>query len=594
MRLRYLIEHYQRYILVESTRYDPMFSAILKIVRNFKPSTISYMLVSNIEESINWATRTLKREDRVVWFLRWSRFYLIRSALMDIRRSNDVAGVDMPKYSQQLSQLYNKYEKELFHLTSGNLPDMSIPRIDSMKIQLQHYLSLPVPAIQNVIFTNQTPVTLVGANSILEKLENEWKRKQEKKAQHLQPQEGDQKIIDFGNGWAWWLLNRAFCPEEAKAMGHCGNEGAYETEERILSLRKQGAAGYRPSLTFILDAEGYLGEMKGRGNDKPAEQYYPYIIKLLENPLIKGIVGGGYLPENNFDLSDLDDADIDRLIEMKPELANASLLYKRFGVTDQFVQKVIKEIAQSELSSLPKLDWDNELKLFIVHRYDDVYKLIEDYGNDSMKRMVDGDVFDYYNFYDWVNDDAKFDLFTHLHQLALDRIAEYINKKYPREDDDNQEENDYDDREMFDILNDNDDDIINILDVGLEEGYRTGTEKDAWESMRNSISSGFSYDGVAELTGITYTNTIAEERKSIDIDMNGPCIITIDPPDIVNALDDDAIMNELIEYNSWVGSGKLTLEEPYNGWSGYDDKSAIEIVMETLPSILNAVLGNPQ
>lgn len=54
----------------------------------------------------------------------------------------------------------------------------------------------------------------------------------------------DTVFLQFSDGWAWWKLSRAYCSEEAKAMGHCGNVvGQSKTDERILSLRKPVKVG---------------------------------------------------------------------------------------------------------------------------------------------------------------------------------------------------------------------------------------------------------------------------------------------------------------------------------------------------------------
>jgi len=55
----------------------------------------------------------------------------------------------------------------------------------------------------------------------------------------VQIQEGDEILVPFSDGWAWWKLNRAYCPDEARALGHCGNSagGGNNPDERILSLR---------------------------------------------------------------------------------------------------------------------------------------------------------------------------------------------------------------------------------------------------------------------------------------------------------------------------------------------------------------------
>jgi hypothetical protein len=110
------------------------------------------------------------------------------------------------------------------------------------------------------------------------------------------------KLGEKWKGWKWVSLGDGYCPIEAKSMGHCGNEGAKPGDD-ILSLRDP--EGY-PRLTFIVN-DGMLGEMKGRANTKPKKDYHPAIVELLKHDEIKHVVGGGYLPEMNFKLNDLDD-----------------------------------------------------------------------------------------------------------------------------------------------------------------------------------------------------------------------------------------------------------------------------------------------
>jgi hypothetical protein len=106
----------------------------------------------------------------------------------------------------------------------------------------------------------------------------------------------------------WHDLGISSCTAEGKAMGHCGNAASAQQGDRILSLRTthkiKNKEYHEPHLTFI-NNEGFLGEMKGRGNEKPAPHYHEHIVHLLKNPSIKGIFGGGYLKENNFKFSDL-------------------------------------------------------------------------------------------------------------------------------------------------------------------------------------------------------------------------------------------------------------------------------------------------
>lgn len=135
------------------------------------------------------------------------------------------------------------------------------------------------------------------------------------------PEKGS-SFIDLGEelgeewkGWEWIDLGKGYCDKEARAMGHCGNTGA-KPGDNILSLRDPKG---RAHLTFILNS-GKLGEMKGRSNTKPKKAYHPAIVALLRNDEIDYVVGGGYMPENNFSLDDLDDETKESLLEDKPDL----------------------------------------------------------------------------------------------------------------------------------------------------------------------------------------------------------------------------------------------------------------------------------
>lgn len=122
-------------------------------------------------------------------------------------------------------------------------------------------------------------------------------------------------------GYQWVSLDRSYCEQEKKAMGHCGNAN-YKHGDNILSLRDKKNRAY---LTFIIN-DGILGEMKGRGNDKPARKYHPAIIQLLLHPDVKAIRGGGYLPKSNFKFSDLSSIDQQRIRSQKPILAESPLI----------------------------------------------------------------------------------------------------------------------------------------------------------------------------------------------------------------------------------------------------------------------------
>lgn len=130
-------------------------------------------------------------------------------------------------------------------------------------------------------------------------------------------------ILKFNDGLKWVSLGRGYCAQEGKAAGHCGNSAHREGDD-ILSLRDKNEHVH---LTFVIN-NGMLGEMKGRGNEKPAQKYHDHIVALLRLPMVKGISGARYLPQNNFHLSDLPKDVYEKLFGEKPLLDRPALLLK--------------------------------------------------------------------------------------------------------------------------------------------------------------------------------------------------------------------------------------------------------------------------
>ena len=314
--------------------YEDMFKALLSI----NPG-LDYV----INDNIKWAKRILKKQDRIVWFLSWYRFSLSR------------------QWAPQ--NLTEKYAKDL-GITSGfNTWGINVQQ----KRMLEHYFGIQATEIQNMVISkSQNPVEL------LEKLGSIESELAAKYHGVIIPRSEDKIVLQFADGWAWWLLPRAYCSDEAKAMGHCGNspeEG--NVNQEILSLRQQKKVGkeivWEPHCTFIYNKNGYLGEMKGKGNAKPVERYHPYIVELLKLPMIKGIVGGGYKAENNFRLNDLDPSLYKELIAVRPEFTNAS--------GDYNIRHII------EVLKLSSDSWRADDEVFVVQRWETAVDFIQEFDN---------------------------------------------------------------------------------------------------------------------------------------------------------------------------------------------------------------------
>jgi hypothetical protein len=328
-------ESYNNSYLVESRkgRYKDFFEDFLQYVHPSSRALWDY----KAREAIKDAIEKLGREDRIMWYLRHVKcmFYIhntINKAQTQDIKNNEL--VPLPKYvTHYFYKTNNKTIKELSLSVLKTIDykerSREVPVVDT----LHHFLSLPVPEILEYRFENQKFESIV---STFKAYEEEWKEKGGGREIDITDdlRSGNIKqILSFNGGKeAWFDLKRASCRAEGQSMGHCGNNPRSNTNDTILSFRSikryKGITLSVPHLTFILNDEGELTESKGRGNDKPATKYHPYIIALLllKDPqdsssyLIKKIVGGGYKPENNFYLKDLSKENLTKLLAERPEL----------------------------------------------------------------------------------------------------------------------------------------------------------------------------------------------------------------------------------------------------------------------------------
>ena len=231
--------------LTEGTNYLSMFNDLIANDDNAKAA---------IEKYITWARSNLKKNDRIVWFLRWARVELAG------RMKHTDSDIELARLNKRLKTSYSRYD---------------MVAVNNLMTNLSHFLSMPIEPIQKIVWDRQSPQELLNE---FREAEHEWRETSDSR-NTLAYQEGDEPtvVLQFPDGYAWFDLEKSSCREEGAAMGHCGNTAANRHGDTVLSLRKlartmTGQTHWYPVLTFILDSNGELGEMKGRGNDKPAEK----------------------------------------------------------------------------------------------------------------------------------------------------------------------------------------------------------------------------------------------------------------------------------------------------------------------------------
>jgi len=320
--------------LIESrkSRYKEFFQD-LKKVTGVEP---------DVDGIIKQAIEKLGREDRITWYLRYMKCIMYISDVVSRAERQGKGREDIIPLPEYVTNYFYKISanapnrkavKELPLSLLKAILYRDIERRDDIIETFEHFLSLPIPEIINYKFENQKFENIVNA---FKAYEEEWKE-----------QGGDREInvtddlkygnivqlLSFNGGKEGWFdLKKPSCREEGQSMGHCGNSPRSNTNDTILSFRSikryKNMTLAVPHLTFILTDEGELTESKGRGNNKPAAKYHPYIIDLLllKDPkdsssyLIKKIVGGGYMAQNNFYISDLSKENQERLRKVRPDL----------------------------------------------------------------------------------------------------------------------------------------------------------------------------------------------------------------------------------------------------------------------------------
>lgn len=333
-------------------RLLPMFQNILELDPD---------LQKTVEQEINFARRILEREDRVIWHLRYVQIALMRALISEINPTN-------PEVADRLSANTDKKVKQL--AMKANVSPQQIEEAgvfvlyhSEYKRNMEHYMGMPVPAIQNHIFQYELPQPLMAS---WEKAAEEWADDQDRV---VDLDKDAEIVIDFGNGVAWWNLLKPYCPIEGDCMGHCGNSPRENTDDTILSLRKEfptdGEMRYSCMATFILTHNGMLTEMKGRGNKKPAPRYHKYIVPLLRHDIVEGIIGGGYMPEENFSLGHLEEEGLkQQLIDEKPSLAGPTYFIEKAWDAGEY-EKAAHEL--EKLMDAQGLDTPGTVEFDLTH-----------------------------------------------------------------------------------------------------------------------------------------------------------------------------------------------------------------------------------
>lgn len=464
-------------ILTEGHQYSDLLNPVIAYLRTRAKDPASGQspewfleveqhILARFNQAVAWAKRTIPRKDAAFWYLKCKRAEIFHEQGFE----DDTAFKLMSKFTQ----------------------DTGPVEWGDLEPKLEHFMGLPIPAIREYAFGREEPVQVF---SKFKAMEEEWIENRDEEA--VITQSHHEVLVDFKDGWVWMNLNQRNCDDEAYAMGHCGNRYGHPGD-KLLSLRRKLEDGtWRPSLTFVLDEHGFLGEMKGRANEKPHPKYHEKIIALLMLPQVKGLKGGGHEPENNFDMGDLSGEQRERLYEAKPALMPLNKYFDKFGCDEHF-----RETSTAAVASLNH-DWihfykrgweevDGEWR-FVYDRDGHWTDFVRDFGDKSVQNLVkvyNGDRNHYFNEYQPDIKDVADDI---LPQAYIDHLWEYVwnecsedikDKFYQTETID-----DFSEEELWQFIQEEEEPtaIAHAFDYAISTGQEHGYEENVAKELKECL-----------------------------------------------------------------------------------------------------------
>lgn len=549
-----LYENHINLILLErNLMIDEMFpKTLLELVDKHKPGGYTKQRLNNDIEEIR---KSLKRKDRIVWLLRILRLSVMNYLIIKKGQLTP----EVVAYIENELKKFNKKAKKNF--TWNDIK--SLPKLSNIIDTLEHFYSMNIPKIEKYVFKYETPKEIYD---IFSEIEEGYKSSIGADDELILENPDEEVFLKIDNTFTWFNLNRASCSDEAAAMGHCGNApSSHNRNQTILSLRQKIVRGktvyWRPVLTFIYHiAEKGLGEMKGRGNEKPAKRYHPHIIKLLRDNRIQKIIGGGYLSDNNFSVNDLDEKVKERLLAVKPALMSFMDILKNGNL----------ELAKERFIESNYVVSGSDV---IIDTSANLVDLIEDFGDESAKQYagyLTGEEYIEYDISDY-NEYIK----NQLTSEQKEELIKYTKNELLIDDDD-----DLDISEALDMLESDSADIYYELSAAIRYGYESGTMDEIHNAYKNALNNTDEYE--IEGFDIIQTGNFFDDKYHLLVDFLNSDIISEVSGEGVN--DPDTFVEavkEILNYNG----GILKLEVPYYGFSGFDEEVTKQHIAEAINNI---------
>lgn len=152
-------------------RYTQMFTNLIPLYQeagNVGAIADEAEFLQEVDTETNWAMNTLKKQDKVIWYLRLVKVELLRQlslatqhlAQETLNMSPDGSGTQTPQTDVYLkaSAAYSKALKQLAGKMGGSTEDAAQAAMGAtnprFKRKMEHFMSLGIAGIEEYVFSN--------------------------------------------------------------------------------------------------------------------------------------------------------------------------------------------------------------------------------------------------------------------------------------------------------------------------------------------------------------------------------------------------------------------------------------------------------
>lgn len=326
----------------KTEEYLKMFDKYLRFVKEIHhPSSFIVDEPLGTIRDVIIDSMTLGKNDRIESLLKYYRACLYQRVIVHYE------GDDAEEFKKFCEKEILTYKQKTEFLPGEVLPDTF--EISNSLSVLQHFVDLYNSdknlwrAIGEYSMGNKTPSKI---NFDLSMLEGEIRGRKDfsvhEYERKLADAENTLEYLKIDDKYTWYIVESNSCRFEAYLNQHCGTDSSADV---LFSLRSKDKQGYFDSHVTIsasivkIDKNKFgtpavfvVKQVKGKGNTKPNERYWPAIIQLFKEDEFGWQQTGSYRPESDFHISDLSEFEEKKFLKIKPWWNKPFLALKHYGL----------------------------------------------------------------------------------------------------------------------------------------------------------------------------------------------------------------------------------------------------------------------